>query len=330
MDATMEQVSRRFASVSVDAVRAAIGQKSAAAFVFEDKGFCPVGGKMCDIGGNPLAERDTDRFYAPVPGYPNERNCVRCRFFLSGPAFLPGLQAHFNAISYETHERAERHNNLHEEVTLMENRRANCERNGSLFTESRELERLSQRYEAEAEAMSKLINDMQATHYLIARSLEITKEANKDGVQLVAVGEMSDLEVAFTETTSELHQIEVLCETAVIYPEIDARKPTMRRSQLLDCMLEFNRMPPIFFRLNHQQQLETGNAVMQLIQARTGSLKDALEFVEGQRRLRELGIVDETWDVIADKVAGTPAREIIDRVRDKHALPAYHGDSNAS
>ena len=330
MDATMEQVSQRFAAVSVDAVRAAIGQKSAATFVFEDKGICPVGGAMCDVGGEPMTDQSNNKYFNPVPGYPQQRNCVRCRFFLTGPAFLPGLQAHFNAVSYEVHERSERHNELHEEVTLMENRRSDCERDRQLFTETRELERLSQRYEAEAEAMGKLVNDMQATHYLIARSLEIMKDANKDGVQLVAVGQMSDIKVAFTETPSELHQIEVLCENAVIYPEIDARKPVLRRAQILDCMLEFNKMPPIFFRLNPRQQLAAGNAVMQLIQARTGSLKGALEYVEGLRRLRDLGIVDETWDVLAEKVAGTPAREILDAARAKRVLPAPRGDSDAS
>jgi hypothetical protein len=136
--------------------------------------------------------------------------------------------------------------------------------------------------------------------------------------------------VVFTETNSELHQLDVLCENAIIYPEIDARKPSLRRAQLLDCMLEFNKMPPIFFRLTPKQQLEVGNAVMQLIQARTGSLKGALEFVEGQRRLRELGIVDETWDVIAEKVAGTPAQEIIDSTLAKCALPSRKGINHAS
>lgn len=255
---------------------------------------------------------------------------MRCRFFLSGPAWLPGLMAHLNAVSYEAHERAERHNDLQEEVTLMENRRADCQRDGRLFTETRELERLSQRYEAEAEAMGKLVNDLQATYYLIARSMEIMKEANKEGVQLVAVGEMQDIQVAFTETPSELHQIEVLCENATIYPEIDARKPALRRSQLLDCMLEFNKMPPVFFRLNPKQQLEAGNAVMKLIQARAGSIKGALEYVEGQRRLRDLGIVDETWEVLAEKVAGTPAREIIDAARAGRALSTPKGEIDAS
>ncbi|WP_211209785.1 gamma-mobile-trio integrase GmtZ [Uliginosibacterium gangwonense] len=330
MDASMEQVSQRFASVSVDAMRAAVGHKSAATFVFEDKGLCPVGGSMCDAGGACIKERQTEPTYAPVPGYPNERNCVRCRFFLSGPAFLPGLQAHFNTVSYEAHERSERHNDLQEQVSILENRRADCQRDGHLFTEARLLERLSQRYEAESEAMGKLVNDMQATYYLIARSMEIMKEAHKEGGQLVAVGEMHDIQMGFTETASELHQLEVLCENATIYPEIDARKPTLRRSQLLDCMLEFNKMPPIFFRLTPEQQLAAGNAVMQLIQARTGSIKGALECVEGHRRLRDLGIVDDTWDVLAEKVAGTPAYEIIDAARVKRTLPHPKGDSSAS
>ena len=38
------------------------------------------------------------------------------------------------------------------------------------------MENLSQRYEAEAEAMGKLVNDMQATNYLIARSVEYSED----------------------------------------------------------------------------------------------------------------------------------------------------------
>jgi hypothetical protein len=328
MDATMDQVSERFASINVDAMHAAIGQKSAAGFVIEDKGICPVGGSMCDVGGERLRPEREDSDYAPVPGYPQERNCTRCRFFLTGPAFLPGLTAHFNTVSYEVHERSERHNDLQEEVTLMERRRDDCARDGRLFTEFRELERVSQRYEAEAETTGKLVNDMQATYHLIGRSLEILKDQSRDGVQLVAVGAMSDIQAGFIETPSELHQIEVLCENAVIYPEIDARKPVLRRSQLLDCMLEFNKMKPVFFRLKPEQQLAAGNAVMQLIQARAGSLKEALDYVEGLRRLSDLGIVDATWDTIAEKVAGTPARQIIDAARKSLRLPGSNRGKN--
>lgn len=310
MDATMEQVSQRFASVSVDAIRSTVGHQSAATFVFEDKGICPVGGSMCDVGGECVQERLRDPVYAPVPGYP-ERNCVRCRFFISGPAFLPGLQAHFNALSYEAHERAERYNELQEEVTRLEDQRADCELDGCPFTETRELEKLSQRFEEEALLMGKAINDLQATYHLIHRSLDIMKNASEESIQLVAVGNIVDVQMGFVEGVSEMHQLEVLCENAILYPEIDARKPSLRRAQLLDCMLEFNKIQPVFFRMSQKQQLETGNAVMKLIQARTGSLKKAVEFTECQRYLQEIGLVEATLDVLAEKTVGTPIRKIL-------------------
>jgi len=84
-------------------------------------------------------------------------------------------------LSYEAHERSERHNEMHEEVTLLENRRSDCERTGRPFAQAGELERLSQRYESEAESMGKLLNDIQATYYLISRSLEILKQADGEG-----------------------------------------------------------------------------------------------------------------------------------------------------
>lgn len=330
IDAAMDQASERFASISPDGFLAASNQKSAAAFVFEDKGICPVGGSMCNVGGEKANNRATDQLYLPVIGYPHERNCVRCRFFLSGPAFLPGLQAHFNSISYEAHERSVRYNELSGEVISLENLRANCENSGQLFTKSKELERLSHRYEAEAESLGKIVNDLQATHHLIARSLEIINIKDNEGVQLVGVGEMADIKIGFIETSSALHHLEVICENAVIYPEIDARKPVLQRSQLLDCMLELNKMPPIFFRLTHEQQLQAGNAVMKLIQARAGSLKGALEYAEGRRKLEELGLADEAWNVIAMNAVGIPVSQIADTAQVNYMLNRPHGDHDAS
>lgn len=76
--------------------------------------------------------------------------------------------------------------------------------------------------------------------------------------------------------------------------------------------------------------MDVGNAVMKLIQARTGSLGEALEFVEGGRRLCDLGILDEAWDVLAASVASTPAREIIESARGKRVLSAFKEESDAS
>jgi len=91
MEATVEQVGQRFASLSEDAVRAAIGQKSTAAVVFEDKGICPVAAALCDVGGEKMNDSAARNDYMPVPGYPHERNCVRCPLFLVRPSVPPWL-----------------------------------------------------------------------------------------------------------------------------------------------------------------------------------------------------------------------------------------------
>lgn len=321
MDATFEQVGQRFASLSEDAARAAIQNRSAAAFVFEDKGICPVSGSMCDVGGDKINETNVRGAYAPVPGYPQERNCVRCRFFLTGPAFLPGLHAHFNTLSEKMHRQSERYNRLEEQLRTLEKRRLDCERKGHPFFDAKELERLAQREEAEVEATSKLVNDMQASYYLIERSIEIARQNETDGVKLVAKGSLSDLKAAIVETQSELYQLEVVCENAVIYAETDATCVATRRSQILDIMLRYNGMEPVLMRLTPEQQLLAGNAVMRLIQARTGTLEVALDYAECRLKLKELGVLgDELWNEIAQVTAGMPAKELIDLARKDRVL----------
>jgi hypothetical protein len=330
MDATYEQVGRRFASLSEDAMRAAIGKPSAAAFVFEDKGICPVGGSMCDVGGEKLNDNTAYSIYAAVPGYPSDRNCVRCRFFLSGPAFLPGLIAHFNTLSEKSHRQSGRYIDLQAKLKALEDHRYDCEQEGCPFTETREMERMGQRRDDAAHALGKLVNDMQATYYLIGRSLEIARSAENDGVQLVASGSITDLKVAIDEAQSELHQLETVCENAVIYTETDASYATIRRSQILDFMLCYNGMEPVFMRLSPEHQLLVGNALMTLIQARTGSLRGALEYAECRARLEDIGLIEETRDTIDRVVAGTPALAIIDAAHSDRPLPSTIGGYHAS
>jgi len=169
---------------------------------------------------------------------------------------------------------------------------------------------------------------MQATYHLIGRSLEIARNAENDGVQLVASGSITDLKVEIDEKAeiSELHQLEIVCENAVIYPETDASYVAIRRSQILDVMLRYNGMEPVFMRLSPEDQLIVGNAVMKLIKARTGSLRGTLEYAECRARLEDIGLIEETQDIIDRVVAGTPALAIIDGNRSNRSLPSTIGE----
>lgn len=317
-DASFEQVSQRFACVSEDAVRAAISTRSAAAFVIDDKGICPNGATLCDVGGEKLRPDSDSSDYAPVPGFPQERNCVCCRFFLSGPAFLPGLIAHFNTVSEKMHRQSERYNALDERLRDLEDCQREAEREDQPFLRVRELEQLSKYAESEALILNKFMNDLQATHHLIQRSIQIARDTTNDGVKLVAQGTMTDLEVGFIESESALHQLEVVCENAVIYPDIDAGFATIRRSQMLDAMLRYNGMEPILMTLTQEQQLHVGNAVMQLIQARTGSIRGALPYAECRAKLKTIGLLKDT---VLHEIAQVQAKVLIDHAKGKRALP---------
>lgn len=324
-DITFEQVTQRFAYVSEDAVQAALRNKTAAAFVFDDKGICPNGATLCDVGGEKLRPGSTQSDYAPTPGFPQERNCVCCRFFLTGPAFLPGLIAHFNTVSEKTHRQSDRYNTLQDKLTSLEDQQREAERDERPFLRVRELDQLNKYAEAEALILNKYMNDLQATNHLIQRSIQIAEDKTTGGVKLVAKGSMADLKVGFIESQSVLHQLEVVCENAVIYPEIDAGFATIRRSQMLDAMLRYNGMDPVLIYLDQEEQLLVGNAVMQLIQARTGSIKGALPYAECRLKLKDIGLLK---DQVLNEIAQVKAQVLIDHAETKRTLAPPKEDSH--
>jgi len=325
-DASFEQVTQRFAYVSEDAVRAAIQNKSAAAFVFDDKGICPNGATLCDVGGERIGAESLNHF-APVPGFPQERNCVCCRFFLTGPAFLPGLIAHFNTVSEKTHRQSARYSALQDKVTYLEDEQREAERENQPFLHVRELVQLNKYAETEALTLNKYMNDLQVTNHLIQRSLQIAEEESTGGVKLVAKGSMTDLKMGFIESDSVLHQLEVVCENAVIYPDIDAGFATIRRAQMLDAMLRYNGMDPVLMCLDQEEQLLIGNAVMQLIQARTGSIKGALPYAECRLKLKEIGLLK---DQVLNEITQVKARMLLDHAKVKRMLTPPKEDSNGN
>lgn len=170
MEKSYEEVEQRFAHVDASAILAARQQPSAAGFIVDDKGICPVGGGLCSEGGELLLNHEKDatrRRYLPVSGYPQTKNCVRCRFFLSGPAFLGGLVAHANSISYALSQCSARYVEFENRVHAQEDKLLFCEQTDKLFTGHVDIERFNRLYEEEAEKANGLCHDLLATVRLI-------------------------------------------------------------------------------------------------------------------------------------------------------------------
>jgi len=320
-EATIQQVSKQFAALSDDAYAAGAGAPGPSQ-VFDDKGICPVGGMRCDEGGAKLIERKNETVFGPVPGWPRTRNCTSCRFFLTGPAYLPGLMSHANATLERVRSGSEHYIDLEARLRELEVEQQGCQEYGRPFLKAMEVEKLEQRQREAEEDASLLINDLNATWSLIQRSLNILNERRQhEGTPLVAAGTMDDISIGFIETQSEFHQLEVVCQNAEIHVNPEARPAIYRRSQLIDMMLRFNRMPPILGHFDEKTQLQIGNAVMNLIRARTGSIQGSVPFAECRKRLSELGIKPrEIEDEMAHVVGGPKVQQLIASARVLRAL----------
>lgn len=306
-DAAYKQLDANTAFNDPAAIQAVLNaQQSGASFIKDDKGICPKAALGCDSGGVYVNDDTGKTSYGVVPGYP-QQNCVRCRWFLTGPAFLPGLVHHFNVIGYEMGETAERMMRFEGEIEALDNRRYECEQNQRPFLEDEKLSKLHKLHQQEMEKNDKLANDLNATLRLIDRCAKITKRqpTDDDPIQLVAVGSIDDVQFALADVPSKLQQIQTICNGAVIFPETDASKAVLQRSQILDLTLAMNGHPPVFFKLSPEDQLVAGNAWMQLLIARTGSLDKAITYAEGRKKLSEIGLEDETTELLENMTGQT-------------------------
>ncbi|MBZ9692210.1 VPA1269 family protein [Clostridium sp. M14] len=296
-DAKYEQLEASVATNDPAAYQAVINaQQSGASIVIGDKGVCPKGCLGCDSGGTYVNDDTGKITYGPVPGHP-EQNCVRCRWFVTGPPFLPGLVHHFNTIGYNMGETGKRVIKYQENIELFENEKYECELNETIFTKQHELLKYSQLYQQEIQKNDKLANDYNATLRLIDKCMKIIKKpSSNDGVQLVTVGSEPEVSLTINNVEHELEQLQILCNGAELFLETDASKAVLQRSQIIDLTLKNNNKMPVMFSLTEEEQLIAGNQFMRLLISRAGSFKDAIPYAIGRKKLEEIGLKSEFVD----------------------------------
>lgn len=292
-EAKYEQLEKSVAANDPISYQAVINaQQSGASIIISDKGICPKGCFGCDSGGTYVNDGTDKITYGVVPGFP-EQNCVRCRWFVTSPAFLPGLVHHFNTIGYNMGETGKRVMKYQHNIEILENEKYECELNGTVFTKHHELLKYEQFYSQEIQKNDKLANDYNATLRLVDKCMKLIKETSSDdGFQLVTVGSVSDVGISINNVEHELEQLQIICNGAM-FPETDASKAVLQRSQIIDLTLKNNNKMPVMFSLTEEEQLIAGNQFMRLLMNRAGSLKDAIPYAIGRKKLEEIGFENE-------------------------------------
>ncbi|MGA4313681.1 gamma-mobile-trio integrase GmtZ [Ralstonia nicotianae] len=283
----------------------AVSERNSASWSVGDLGICPVGGALCHVGG-PKLTSDIGRLdYQPTPGGP--RNCVRCRFFLTGPAFLGGLVAHFNSIGIEVLEASDRMRKVQGEIGRVEDELFG---QGAIDSDRHKLDSLYGRHEGALVELDEIANNWHATFTLIERARVLLARGATDvddgsAIRLVAGGNEGDVVTALQEA-SPFALYDSVCQRATIYPAKTAPVATLRRGRLLDAMLARNDKPPIFAALSDGEALLVGNAMVAFLRARVGD-SETERLIAGTRMLESAGLSDALDSLLADQV-GVPAR----------------------
>lgn len=277
-----------------------------------DKGICPKGNAGCDSGSTITDERTGKTKPCPVPGYPAERNCVQCKWFITGPAFLPGLVHHFNVIGYRLSDVSKKMTRLQHKVEELENYKYECELEGKVFTESQMSEMMTQQklYEDEVQKCDKLANDYNATLRLIDKCMILSKESslkkdsNEQNLQLVTNSSQEELKLSFRESESEFEQLQIICNGAEIFTETDVSKEVLKRSPIYDRAFMNYCKAPLMLYLTEEQQHIVGNQFMMLlmnkIKLNNKQMNEqecfgkAVSYIEGRKTLESQKIMTDT------------------------------------
>ncbi|MEC5208745.1 hypothetical protein QF022_003701 [Vogesella perlucida] len=319
LEAEYEELERSAVANNMEGVKAALaihpGDRNPAGWLARSYGMCLVGGNTstdefngkiggCMNGGELLRSNTKDasnNVYAPVPG--GAGNCIRCRWFITEPHYLDALRAHFNNISYQMVEAAKVAKKHETQMESLKEKRYQAELADMPFMGQAALVNASTLWESAITKTDELGHDLIATFRLIKRCfnlIEQSSQEDKTKQQIVAVGGLQDLKLAFESTQSELLQLSGVCQDAELYPDENPREAVFRRSQLLDSALYRDGYRPVFAQLTRDEQLQIGNRFMDhlALLAQPGSPKEGLRQVVGMietgRSLSEIGL-EEDW-----------------------------------
>lgn len=266
----------------------ALASSTGAGLLVMDHGICPVAGKRCHEG---LAVVDpatnVTRFQA-VPG--GAANCARCRFFLTGPAFLFGLEAKVNDLSYRLKKASFTYEKAQNKFDALADEHAEALSGGAPFNKQRELEIAETAFETATAEVDSIALNLQATYALTEQCLRIVAQDHGDGVSLVAAGGTGQLEALLAEGR-EFEQLNRICVNATMFDglNIDWRQPNLERARLFDRMLRNSGQEPRFSLLDDEDALHVANAMSKFLYARLDA-KTVHDLVDGRTTLRAVGL----------------------------------------
>lgn len=264
------------------------------ACVVFDYGICPMSAASCHVGGEAVAERKVENLYAPVDaGYLGQKNCPRCRFFVTGVPFLGGLVALANEIALEVHTESGRFQGYAAEVARFEAEWFDaCEANRPFLGEL-ERKRAVANQQQSAAKLDGLLADYAAINHYVQSCLklinggELDPEGGED-IRLIVAGDLHEVGAYFNEGKTQYHLLAEICQNAAIYQSTNPSRAVPLIAQTIDRMAENNNLAPAMFRLTDEQKLVVINELNRFLLQRLGSWEKIDDLFAGDLMLLDI------------------------------------------
>ena len=298
----IENVKNQLIGNNTELLQALSNEVPAGNYVFRDYGICPFAASRCEDGGETIK---SSSFFSPTPqGYLGIQNCIRCRHFITGPAFIGGLLAITNEILLQSNDQSEICSKLQNIINQLNHDIDNLEKEeyvanlkqqkfegtlkrAKLETELRNFE---SEYETAAKKLDMLLCDIQAAYSHITKCHKlINSNSLLEGDEKLSLITAPNAELVLEmEEVSHYQQLQEVCENAVIYKSCNADQAIYPRTQLIDRMALFNEIMPSLFMLSKEQQLSAGNQIFKLLMSRLKSWNKIQKVMDGDIKLIEL------------------------------------------
>lgn len=289
--ASRQEIERAVAFHSTSALDA-VDATTGTGFLVMDHGICPTGGRRCHEG---LAVKDQEAAITRIQSIlGGATNCTRCRFFITGPAFLFGMEAHLNDLSYRLKNASYVFEKAQDKFDTLSDAYAASVSGGEPFHRQRELEIAETSFEAAMTEVDNIALSLQSAYILIEQCIQITKQNDVSKLALVAAGGTNYIEAVLSET-HEFEQLNHICINATFFDglNINWKQPNLERARLFDRMLRNSGYEPFFSLLDDEDALRAANAMGQFLYARLDA-NSVHNLIDGETTMQIAGI-DKTF-----------------------------------
>ncbi len=274
-----------------------------------DIGICPNGGSLCNVGGPPASDKAKKSKHTPVPG--GERNCVRCRFFVSGLPFLIPLWAHANAIFAKIDRVARKIEATRKETDALkeERRRLNAAGEDTPRELGIKIRLLDETWTTDAAARDQFLADAEATMMLIEK-IRFASGEQEEGESLpMLLPDAAMPEVVGREST-RFELVDSVVQASRWFPSISDATLEAERDGFLDKILFRNGYAPLTMApLGEAERRRAADALAALLLVELKAM-ETQSLIEGRKSLADFAGLQERLETAASKAVGASLQRL--------------------